>query len=67
MVGEDGSVIASLEGGHFFGEIGVLFEVPRTFSVIAYTACDLVVVHKDRLEQVRQSVDATIPSVPVWP
>lgn len=52
VVGEDKSVVGTLEGGHFFGEIGVLFECPRTFTVVAETSCDLVVLEKDRLEKV---------------
>ena len=41
VVADDGTVIATLSDGNFFGEIGLLLSLPRTASVRATTDCDL--------------------------
>ncbi|KAK9467498.1 hypothetical protein V1512DRAFT_247096 [Lipomyces arxii] len=46
------SVYAELSAGAFFGEIGILFNRPRTASVIARTKCMVVVLTADALNLV---------------
>jgi glucose-6-phosphate 1-dehydrogenase len=41
VVADDGTVIATLSDGNFFGEIGILLSRPRTASVRAMSDCDL--------------------------
>lgn len=43
------AVYAELKSGAFFGEIGVLMNVPRTATIVARTKCLLVVLMKDQL------------------
>lgn len=48
---ETGNVVyATLEKGSFFGEIGVLFPMKRTASVMAETHCIVNVLRKDKLD-----------------
>ncbi len=51
------AVYAELKPGAFFGEIGVLMNVPRTATIIARTKCLLVVLKKEDLQ-------AELPSFP---
>ncbi|PNH49845.1 hypothetical protein VD0003_g7308 [Verticillium dahliae] len=44
------AVFAELKAGSFFGEIGVLMDVPRTASIVARTKCLLVVLKKENLQ-----------------
>jgi F-box and leucine-rich repeat protein 7 len=44
------AVYAELKPGAFFGEIGVLMNIPRTASIIARTKCLLVVLKKEDLQ-----------------
>ncbi|KAH7363498.1 hypothetical protein B0T11DRAFT_306393 [Plectosphaerella cucumerina] len=44
------AVYAELKAGSFFGEIGVLMDVPRTASIVARTKCLLVVLKKEDLQ-----------------
>jgi len=44
------AVYAELNPGAFFGEIGVLMDMPRTASIIARTKCLLVVLKKEDLQ-----------------
>lgn len=44
------AVYAELKPGAFFGEIGVLMDVPRTATIIARTKCMLVVLKKEDLQ-----------------
>lgn len=43
------STFAELKPGAFFGEIGVLMDIPRTATIIARTRCMLVVLKKEDL------------------
>lgn len=43
------STYAELKPGAFFGEIGILMEIPRTATIIARTKCLLVVLKKEDL------------------
>jgi F-box/leucine-rich repeat protein 7 len=44
------AVYAELKQGAFFGEIGVLMDIPRTATIIARTKCMLVVLKKEDLQ-----------------
>jgi F-box and leucine-rich repeat protein 7 len=44
------AVYAELKPGSFFGEIGVLMNIPRTATIIARTKCLLVVLKKEDLQ-----------------
>jgi F-box/leucine-rich repeat protein 7 len=44
------AVYAELKPGAFFGEIGVLMDIPRTATIIARTKCMLVVLKKEDLQ-----------------
>ncbi|MCJ1467315.1 hypothetical protein MMC07_005939 [Pseudocyphellaria aurata] len=43
------STFAELKPGAFFGEIGVLMDIPRTATIVARTRCMLVVLKKEDL------------------
>ena len=43
------STYAELKPGAFFGEIGILMEIPRTATIVARTRCLLVVLKKEDL------------------
>ncbi|KXS20742.1 RNI-like protein [Gonapodya prolifera JEL478] len=47
---DDEIVFAELGSGCFFGEIGVVFQVPRTASIVAQTRCLLAVVRADEFQ-----------------
>lgn len=50
MTSRDGeSTYAELQPGAFFGEIGILMEIPRTATILARTKCMLVVLKKEDL------------------
>eukprot|EP00760_Papus_ankaliazontas_P002672 PhM_4_TR11224/c0_g1_i1/m.18384/K04954/HCN1; hyperpolarization activated cyclic nucleotide-gated potassium channel 1 len=44
--------LALLQEGAWFGEIGILKEVPRTASVHTVTSCDLMVLSKQRFHEI---------------
>lgn len=46
------AVYAELKAGAFFGEIGVLMQMPRTATIIARTKCLLLVLKKEDLQAV---------------
>ncbi|KAJ3322868.1 hypothetical protein HDU93_003068, partial [Gonapodya sp. JEL0774] len=48
---DDEIVFAELGSGCFFGEIGIVFQVPRTASIVAQTRCLLAVVRADEFQQ----------------
>eukprot|EP01137_Pigoraptor_chileana_P002342 Opistho-2@2286 len=43
---EDGTVYAEQTKGSFFGEVGVLFDLPRTATVVTATHCDMFLLSK---------------------
>lgn len=45
------AVYAELKPGAFFGEIGVLMDMPRTATIVARTKCLLLVLKKEDLQQ----------------
>lgn len=45
------AVYAELKPGSFFGEIGVLMNMPRTATIVARTKCLLLVLKKEDLQQ----------------
>ena len=45
------STYAELRSGAFFGEIGILMDIPRTATIVARTRCLLVVLKKEDLMQ----------------
>lgn len=45
------STFAELKAGAFFGEIGILMQIPRTATIIAKSRCLLVVLSKEALRQ----------------
>ncbi|KAI8624193.1 RNI-like protein [Xylariaceae sp. FL1651] len=52
VTSRDGEAIyAELKPGSFFGEIGVLMNMPRTATIIARTKCLLLVLKKEDLQQ----------------
>ncbi|KOS17553.1 F-box/LRR-repeat protein 7 [Escovopsis weberi] len=46
------AVFAELKAGAFFGEIGVLMDMPRTATIVARTKCLLLVLKKEDLQTV---------------
>jgi F-box/leucine-rich repeat protein 7 len=46
------AVYAELKPGAFFGEIGVLMDMPRTATIVARTKCLLLVLKKENLQTV---------------
>lgn len=53
----DGTEVASLETGDFFGEIALLPDVPRTATVEAVDELDLLVVERgDFLDAIKSSL-----------
>eukprot|EP01137_Pigoraptor_chileana_P025962 Opistho-2@96234 len=44
---DDGTVYAELGKGNFFGEVGVLFDLPRTATVITASHCDMFLLGKE--------------------
>jgi len=53
VIAGNGALIADLGAGSFFGEMGLLYSLPRQASVIALTECDLYVLSKDDFEKVK--------------
>ncbi|KAL6816470.1 hypothetical protein J3E69DRAFT_358625 [Trichoderma sp. SZMC 28015] len=49
------AVYAELKAGAFFGEIGVLMDMPRTATIVARTKCLLLVLKKEDLQTVMPS------------
>ena len=53
VVSPDGAIVfASMHAGSFFGEISLIFSVPRTASIRTATNCDLFVLSKNDLDAV---------------
>eukprot|EP00118_Oscarella_pearsei_P012897 m.98493 g.98493 ORF g.98493 m.98493 type:complete len:2159 (+) comp36987_c0_seq18:234-6710(+) len=53
VVSEDGEVVfAKMNAGQFFGEISLVYSVPRTASIRAGTNCDIFVLTKRDLDDV---------------
>lgn len=47
-----GSIYRNMVAGTFFGEIALVYEQPRTASIITLTYCELFVLHKDDFKKV---------------
>ncbi|KAJ3077161.1 hypothetical protein HDU98_007546 [Podochytrium sp. JEL0797] len=55
VISEDGETVLNvMKEQSFFGEIGVLFSVPRTASCRAYGRCMILALTKERLQRVLQ-------------
>jgi voltage-gated potassium channel len=52
---ETGAARGRLQAGDFFGEIALIADRPRTATIVALTACKLLVLHKDDFENFMQS------------
>lgn len=53
VVSEDGSkTFDSMKAGAFFGEVGIVNNVPRTATIVAATNVDLIVLSKTSLDEV---------------
>lgn len=53
VISPDGfTILASLGAGSYFGEIALIYPVPRTATVTAFTTCDLCCLSKDDFDQV---------------
>ncbi len=53
VLGDDEkTVVATLCEGGFFGEIALLFDAPRSATIIANDYCDLYALHKDSFDKV---------------
>jgi len=53
VVSEDGSkTFDSMKAGQFFGEVGVVNNVPRTATIVAATNVDLIVLSRKSLDEV---------------
>ena len=53
IIAADGhTVLATLTGGEFFGEVALLFSQPRNANVRAMDYCDLYILDKDTFDQV---------------
>jgi len=53
VIGE-GTVLADLRAGQFFGEMGLIFSIVRTASVISLTPCDMYILTATDFETVKQ-------------
>ncbi|KAL1921420.1 uncharacterized protein VTP21DRAFT_11136 [Calcarisporiella thermophila] len=49
---DEESVYCELAGGSFFGEIGILFSIPRTATIVARTKCFIAALRADDLKAV---------------
>ena len=55
--------LAKLHLGEIFGEMALIFDEPRTASVIALEDCNLIVLTRDLLQQKVEKCDPTIKSI----
>jgi CRP-like cAMP-binding protein len=55
IIGEDGSVLAELEAGDFFGEMSLLFGKGHRHDVRVDTAAELMVVPKEKFDELVES------------
>lgn len=60
---EDGTVVASLQSGSFFGEIALLHNTRRTASVRASTHVDLFILTKDSFERIVEDFPEAIEAI----
>ena len=53
VLSEDLSQVVSILGpGQYFGDLGLLFGIPRSATIRAATHCELVMISKEELEDV---------------
>jgi len=52
VLSSDGSRVALLKDGQFFGEISLLLSVPRTASIRALTFCDMYILDKETFDNI---------------
>ena len=62
-IGEE--ALAILERGHYFGEMSLIEDGPRSADAIAHTSCRLYELSRDKLDQV-MFTDKELASVLLW-
>lgn len=55
--------LATIEVGEIFGELSLIFDEPRSASVIADEDCNLIVITRQTLEQKLQNSDPTVRAI----
>ena len=64
IINDDGEItFAELSSGAYFGEIGIMFNMKRTATVVAKTNCTLVVMTGDELKSVLKNYPAAEKSM----
>mmetsp|Transcript_24205 Transcript_24205/g.11619 ORF Transcript_24205/g.11619 Transcript_24205/m.11619 type:complete len:81 (-) Transcript_24205:221-463(-) len=56
-------VVASPKDGAYFGEVAMLYEVPRTATVVARSFCHLYMMDKQDLERILENYPECIDTI----